>query len=89
MDTPHIGLREFREKLAHYVLDTETPVAITRHGETVGFFIPARPKRTAADHAALQDAAARFAQLLTASGATEDELVADFQAWRARHPFQP
>ena len=66
------------------MLETDTPVAITRHGDTVGFFIPARPKRTEADKAALQDAAARFERLPTEAGVTEDELVADFKAWRAK-----
>jgi len=84
MEVVRVGIREFRTKLAQYVLESETPIAITRHGDTVGFFIPARPKRTAAEKAALQDAAERFDRLLEASGVTEEELVADFTAWRAK-----
>jgi prevent-host-death family protein len=84
MATVKVGIREFRAKLAQYVLEAETPIAITRHGETVGFFIPARPKRTEADKVALKEAAERFDRLLAESGVTEAELVADFTAWRAK-----
>jgi len=84
MEPVRVGIREFRAKLAQYLLETDTPIAITRHGDTVGFFIPARPKQTEADRAALKDAAERFDRLLAESGVTEDELVADFKTWRAK-----
>lgn len=84
METVKVGIREFRSKLAQYLLEADTPIAITRRGDTIGFFIPARPKRTEADKAALKDAAERFDQLLEESGVTEEELVADFKAWRAK-----
>ena len=38
--TPALGIREFREKLASYLLESDVPVAITRHGDTVGHYIP-------------------------------------------------
>ena len=84
METVRVGIREFRSKLAQYILEADTPIAITRHGDTVGFFIPARPKRTDADKVALKEAAERFDQLLEESGITEEELVADFKAWRTK-----
>ena len=37
METVRVGMREFRSKLAQYLLEADTPIAITRHGETVGF----------------------------------------------------
>lgn len=46
METERIGIREFRENLASY-LEGGCSGAITRHGETLGFFIPcpeAKPK---------------------------------------------
>ena len=46
MGTLKVGIREFREKLASYLLDTDVPVAITRHGDTIGYYIPARRKRS-------------------------------------------
>jgi len=84
METVRVGIREFRSKLAEYLLESDTPIAITRHGDTVGFFIPARPRRTDADKAALKEAAERFDQFLEESGVTEEELVADFKAWRTK-----
>jgi hypothetical protein len=41
METVKVGMREFREKLAGY-LESGTVLAIMRHGETVGYYIPAR-----------------------------------------------
>jgi antitoxin (DNA-binding transcriptional repressor) of toxin-antitoxin stability system len=48
MDAVKIGIREFREKLADY-LESGTPLAITRHGETLGFYIPARKRNPKAE----------------------------------------
>ena len=83
MDHATVGIREFRENLATYLLESDTPVTITRHGDTIGYFIPARRKRSETERAALKEAAARLDDLLAAKGVTEDELVADFKRWRA------
>jgi PHD/YefM family antitoxin component YafN of YafNO toxin-antitoxin module len=77
-----VGVREFREKLASYLLESDAPVAITRHGDTVGYFIPARRKRSEAERAALKEAAAQLDALLAAKGITEDDLVAEFKSRR-------
>jgi len=78
-----VVIREFRENLAEYLLESNAPVAITRHGDTIGYFIPARRKRSEAERTALKEAAAQLDALLAAKGVTEDELVADFKRWRA------
>lgn len=78
-----VGIREFRERLASYLLESELPVAITRHGDTVGYYIPARRKRAETERAALKEAASRLQQLLAAEGISEDEILADFKTWRA------
>jgi PHD/YefM family antitoxin component YafN of YafNO toxin-antitoxin module len=83
METLKVGIREFREKLATYLLETDVPVAITRHGDTVGYYIPARRKRTEADRAALKEAASRLQAVLTREGISEEEIPADFKKWRA------
>ena len=83
MDHVTVGIREFRENLAAYLLESDSPVAITRHGDTIGYYIPARRKRTETERAALQEAAARLEELLAAKGVAEDDVVADFQRWRA------
>jgi PHD/YefM family antitoxin component YafN of YafNO toxin-antitoxin module len=76
-------MREFRDKLATYLLESDAPVAITRHGDTVGYYIPARRKRTDAERASLQEASARWRQILTAEGVSEEDAVEDFKRWRA------
>jgi antitoxin (DNA-binding transcriptional repressor) of toxin-antitoxin stability system len=83
MQSVKIGIREFRENLASY-LESSRPVAVTRHGETVGFYIPARPQRGAADLEALKRAGERLDALISAAGESEEELMADFKARRQR-----
>ena len=83
MEPISVGIRGFREKLSTYLLETETPVAVTRHGETVGYYIPARRKRSEAQREALKQAATRLNEVLAAEGLTEDEILADFRRWRS------
>jgi len=78
-----VGIREFREKLATYLLESDTPVAITRHGDTVGYYIPARRKRCDAERAALKEAASRLQKVLEAHGISEEEVLSDFKHWRS------
>ena len=78
-----VGIREFRENLAAYLLESDAPVAITRHGDTIGYYIPARRKRSEAERTALREAAAQIDGLLAGMGMTEDEVVEDFKRWRA------
>jgi ethanolamine utilization cobalamin adenosyltransferase len=56
METEKIGIREFRENLTDY-LETERLLAITRHGETLGFYIPARKRNREAEIDAMRAAA--------------------------------
>ena len=77
-----VGIREFREKLADYV-DRSAPVAITRHGETLGFYLPAPRKRTEQEWAEFDRAATRMDELMAEIGMSEEELVEDFKRWRA------
>lgn len=83
MSPVKVGIREFREKLATYLLESDAPVAITRHGDTVGYYIPARRKRSEAERAALKEAASRLQRVLDAEGISDEEIVADFKKWRA------
>ena len=76
-----VGIPEFREKLSSF-LESTTPVAITRHGETVGFYIPARRRRKDADLDALRRAGEQLDALIAAAGTTKEELVADFKGFR-------
>ncbi len=59
MATLRVGVREFRERIASF-LESETPVAVTRRGETLGVYVPTRRKRPkTADVAELKAAADR------------------------------
>lgn len=82
MGTLKVGIREFREKLASFLLETDEAVAITRHGDTVGYYIPARRKRSDAERASLKEAASRLQKVLTAEGISEEEISEDFKRWR-------
>ncbi len=81
MQAQRVGIREFRERLASF-LDRADPIAITRHGETVGFFIPARPRPKPVDLEPLRAAATVLDEQITAAGVSEDELLREFQASR-------
>jgi antitoxin (DNA-binding transcriptional repressor) of toxin-antitoxin stability system len=85
MPTQRVGIREFRENLSGY-LESATPVAITRHGETIGFYVPAHKPPNEEDLEALRRANERLSSLIAASGATEDELVNEFKSERKMRP---
>ena len=77
-----VGVREFREQIASF-LESETPVAVTRRGETLGVYVPTRRKRVkSADLSELKAAADRLAEALT--DVDEDELVTEFKRVRRR-----
>ena len=55
---------------------------ITRHGDTIGYYLPTRRKRTEAQKKALEEAAARVHEDMIAAGVTEDEIIEDFKRLR-------
>ena len=83
MPTIKVGVREFRERIASF-LESETPVAVTRRGETLGVYVPTRRKRPkTADVAELKAASKRLAEAL--ADVDEEEFVADFKEFRRRN----
>lgn len=77
-----VGVREFREQIARF-LESDTPVAVTRRGETLGVYVPTPRKSVkSADLAELRAAADRLAEAL--SGVDEEEVVAEFKQLRRR-----
>jgi antitoxin (DNA-binding transcriptional repressor) of toxin-antitoxin stability system len=78
METEKIGIREFRENLAGY-LEGGKPLAITRHGETLGFFIPAQKRSRKAEVEAMRAAAKELDAMIAAWGASEDELMREYK----------
>jgi hypothetical protein len=77
-----VGVREFRERIASF-LESDTPIAVTRRGETLGVYVPTRRKHvTSADPRDLKAAADRLAQALT--DVDEEEFVTEFKQMRRR-----
>ncbi len=75
-----VGVREFREQIARF-LESDTPVAVTRRGETLGVYVPTPRKRVkSADVSDLKAAADRLAATL--ADVDEEELVAEFKQLR-------
>jgi antitoxin (DNA-binding transcriptional repressor) of toxin-antitoxin stability system len=87
MQTTKVGIREFRENLSSY-LESKTPVAITRHGATIGIYVPTKAKPSQADLEALRVAGEKMQELIAAAGTTEDELVGDFRKLRRERRMQ-
>jgi PHD/YefM family antitoxin component YafN of YafNO toxin-antitoxin module len=82
MGAQSVGIREFRDNLATYLLESDGPVAITRHGDTIGYYLPRRRKRTEAEKKALDETWTRLQQAMEAVGAAEDDIVEDFKRMR-------
>jgi len=57
-------------------------MAITRHGDTVGYYIPARRQRTDADRAELKEATAKWQEILASNDVSEDLALKEFKRWR-------
>jgi PHD/YefM family antitoxin component YafN of YafNO toxin-antitoxin module len=86
MTTIKVGVREFRERIASF-LESDTPVAVTRRGETLGVYVPTQGKHSkTADLAELKAAATRLAEAL--ADVDEEEVVAEFKQLR-RQPKSP
>ncbi len=83
MDTvpTKVSIREFRSHLSQYA-GANSPIAITRHGETIGYYIPARRSPDEAELDALKEAASRLDALLAKAGVSEDEMLTEFRHLR-------
>ena len=81
METEKIGMREFRENLAGY-LESGKPLAITRHGETLGYYIPAQKRSRKAEVEAMRAAAKDLDAMIAKWGASEDELMEEYKEIR-------
>lgn len=84
METPSVGIREFRAALADYI-DADTPVTVTRHGQAVGLFVPLR-RPSAESLQGLRDATAKVQEVMPLSDQEIEEIVADFEALRRGRP---
>ena len=76
-----VGVREFREQMARF-LESDTPVAVTRRGETIGIYVPTPRKQVKrADAGELKAAADRLAAAL--ADVDEEDFVSEFKQLRA------
>lgn len=82
MQALKVGIREFRADLADYIA-SNTPVAITRHGQTVGYFIPAQGQ-VEANIAALKQASKTLDKLIQKHEIDVEQVVAEFKAVRKK-----
>lgn len=82
-----VGVREFRERIATF-LESDTPVAVTRRGETLGIYVPTRRKYPkSAELSELRAAAERLSEAM--ADVDEEQLVADFKELRRRGKAGP
>ena len=82
MEATKVGIREFRAGMADYIAAC-TPVAVTRHGQTVGYFIPTHGQ-VEAEVASLKKASKTLDHLLAAKSIDVDAVVAEFKTARKR-----
>lgn len=82
MEATKVGIREFRADLAQYIASS-SPVAVTRHGQTVGYFIPVHGQADA-DLLALKKASDSLDKLLSAQGVDVEDIASDFKKARKK-----
>lgn len=80
MEATKVGIREFRAGMAEFIASS-TPVAVTRHGQTIGYFIPTQAQGVA-DIAALKDVSKTLDQLLAAQNINVEDIVVEYKAAR-------
>ena len=77
-----VGIREFRQNLHKYTTTSTEPITVTSHGETLGYYIPARLAPEKRDFEALKNASKKIKALLKANNISEDDIVKDFKKTR-------
>ena len=82
MEATKVGIREFRAGMAKFIASS-TPVAVTRHGQTIGYFI-ATHGQVEADIASLKKTSKILDRLLAAKNIDVDAVVAEFKTARKR-----
>ena len=78
-----VGIRELRAKLASH-LESVTPIEVTRHGRTIGLYVPLPQDSEQDERQRLLEAGRLMQTELERLGLSEEELSADFKAWRQR-----
>lgn len=78
-----VSTHQLRADLATF-LDSSETLAITRHGQIIGYYIPARdPQKLREELRQFEASAERLRGMLENVNTTEDELVEEFKVARA------
>src|SRR5438093_9282077 len=80
-----VGVREFRDHATRYLSGDEV-IAIERHGQPVGLYIPTATGRTERSREAIERLDATVRRILERTGLTEDELS---DLFNLRKPLAP
>ena len=78
-----VGIGEFRANLHKYTSGSTSPIAVTSHGRTVGYYIPVSPpipSKEVLDR--LVEASRNMSASLLQEGVTEEKMVAEFERLR-------
>lgn len=81
MEAVELSVSELGEKLAGYV-ESRTPLAIMRMGETVGYYIPAQKRDFVAARKAIREAGEVVDKMIEGLGLTEEQLMAEYKVIR-------
>jgi hypothetical protein len=81
METAKVNVREFRNNFGNYS-EADKAVTVTKHGRTIGFYIPVRRKPTSEDVVAFREAREAVQAWMVSQGVTEDELLEEFKRLR-------
>lgn len=76
-----VGVREFRSNIGKYI-DSAEPIEVSRHGQTVGYFVPVRKKSDKTDLEAFMAAARKVETLLADREIDEEELMQELKRLR-------
>jgi antitoxin (DNA-binding transcriptional repressor) of toxin-antitoxin stability system len=76
-----VGIRELRARLASH-LESATPIEVTRHGRTIGLYVPLPQHGGMSERERLLEAGRRMQAELERIGLDEEALQGDFQTWR-------
>ncbi|EQD51202.1 prevent-host-death family protein [mine drainage metagenome] len=77
----NVGVREFRDHATMYLSGSD-PVAVSKHGQVIGFYIPVEADREQARRA-LEQLGRSVEEILAETGMTEEELSELFDLRRA------
>lgn len=73
----NVGVREFRDHATSYLSGSE-PVAVSKHGRVVGFYVPVQRDEDQA-RAAVAKLGETVGQVLAENGMSEEELASLFE----------